>query len=1374
MGNRWRWLFGYGEGRGSKSGCEFEEKPAMIASARRGGVKSKWGDVALAVKYVVSDARLKWADAFANVLVVLLVVTMVVVVDLVVSQTPALFLRFAELEVGETDVLLIADVTAMTRELSPADDADIRVAPNFSSVPLMDYTTLEPAILASGGASSSPRWLLPASLSALRPSASSRLAHPFLVTQNASVRLLIYDSDLEQRSSIGRAWDNRKLGELEVHVSDSVLYLLGIEPGAGDRARVRVSVGKILAELGVLENSTLFKDLVADLTGAPTIRIPLPPVATIVLQQLLQQANSSVPQFGQLPGVFTLSDVFTLARDPDVLGDEDPRVQALLAVAELSSSSEADRVSEELLQLSSVSSLPRVRRRDRHRAVRQEELVPDVDVNSTEVVPTDPSELVDVLDGFLEQALLNVNEGFIELDPSVLDELLAVFIDQFDPTLDTSVIVVGGVVGSQGKWASSLGNVLALELNHVSAALTALIESLILRVFRTESTDTSDASGSIGALAALAFARSLGLGLFQLVSKLELRKYAPLVGVQHLDASYRVRSYIGSGSAEVSTRTFAQFTDALAAKYGVDYPVAPVLPLHTLMVESEVLLIYLSQVFWVVLLVLVCLGAVLVYALAQAEIEEKTYEFGMLRALGLRFRSLLMIMVFRGLSTAVPGLLIGLGVSAVAMVAVASAFSQVTEIVIERTIPTSSIILALCVGLLVPLIANIIPTRKALSVSLKDALDATRSAASSVSGDVLMSAKRLDRLGIHWWWFTLGAFLLFSGVLFYYVLPVSFVDDNFRVFFLVMNLSLIMMLLGLSVLVQLLQPALARGILCALLPTRAPKRLAPDVSLRVLVDRHLHSHRVRNGHAALLLTMSVGFIVFAGALIQQQINGVQNGLYEQYGADVVVTSPTASGSFSVRNSSVIQKMDEFLVRSQIAGFVVDYSLVTGPLFDVSLSTSALSSETTKTQVYGIDDAFFSVVKRELLLVRELAALREDAPDLSSEQHLGAVLRSEDTWDLSLIDEKYGDSSRFRSFGDADYSRFREGSPAENSSVDVRTAVVRDGVELGGESGGSSEDGDAAIENARRLVPYFPMYIMISEAGRRAEAIDTAVPLVMASNGWTRDVVARATVLASKVPLFRFSGYESTFPDSPILVHESSLQALLALAKEDEVDSSSPSGLNASESFESSDEVSVEHQEAGNSLDPIAAVLIRVSETTGVELATKRDASRFVSNTMRGIFDSDAVVVNVDEAIASSDALKRGLSILFLVLAIMVDMLCFLMLWSTMRSNVKHNTVEYAVLRSMGLSTRQLLRVYMYESVCLVLSSVALGTVVGVVVGITLALQQVIVDESSFQLNFPWLMYSVLIAICVIVSLASPLLVVHSLAERPLASILRSS
>lgn len=95
------------------------------------------------------------------------------------------------------------------------------------------------------------------------------------------------------------------------------------------------------------------------------------------------------------------------------------------------------------------------------------------------------------------------------------------------------------------------------------------------------------------------------------------------------------------------------------------------------------------------------------------------------------------------------------------------------------------------------------------------------------------------------------------------------------------------MLVGLSILSQLVQPLVEKGIVRVLVFLWQG---APWTSK--VLDKNLSAHESRNRKTSSLLSLATSFLIFAGVLFALQTSSILDNVRWIAGADLVVTSPT--------------------------------------------------------------------------------------------------------------------------------------------------------------------------------------------------------------------------------------------------------------------------------------------------------------------------------------------------------------------------------------------------------------------------------------------------------------------------------------------------
>lgn len=138
------------------------------------------------------------------------------------------------------------------------------------------------------------------------------------------------------------------------------------------------------------------------------------------------------------------------------------------------------------------------------------------------------------------------------------------------------------------------------------------------------------------------------------------------------------------------------------------------------------------------------LAILLIYSLMISDVEEKTYEFGMLRALGFNKSSLIYLILVEGVVFAIPGLFLGLLMAYVLNTFIAYYIFNQSMLVTSYDLHSSALTMALILGILIPLLSVYLPIQRAMSKTLRDSLDLYH----RVVNEISVSVQRLESLGV--------------------------------------------------------------------------------------------------------------------------------------------------------------------------------------------------------------------------------------------------------------------------------------------------------------------------------------------------------------------------------------------------------------------------------------------------------------------------------------------------------------------------------------------------------------------------------------------------------------------------------------------------
>ena len=135
-------------------------------------------------------------------------------------------------------------------------------------------------------------------------------------------------------------------------------------------------------------------------------------------------------------------------------------------------------------------------------------------------------------------------------------------------------------------------------------------------------------------------------------------------------------------------------------------------------------ILFLGLIFDIIILLFVVLSVLLIYSLLMISVESKTFEFGVMRMVGLSKSGLIMMIILQGVMFVLPSMVAGFACSFPALELIGRYLFGDDSELRYKSIPTASAILqATLIGLLIPLLSSIIPIQNALSKNLNESLD---------------------------------------------------------------------------------------------------------------------------------------------------------------------------------------------------------------------------------------------------------------------------------------------------------------------------------------------------------------------------------------------------------------------------------------------------------------------------------------------------------------------------------------------------------------------------------------------------------------------------------------------------------------------------
>jgi len=242
-------------------------------------------------------------------------------------------------------------------------------------------------------------------------------------------------------------------------------------------------------------------------------------------------------------------------------------------------------------------------------------------------------------------------------------------------------------------------------------------------------------------------------------------------------------------------------------------------------------------------------------------------------------------------------------------------------------------------------------------------------------------------------------------------------------------------------------------------------------------------------------------------------------------------------------------------------------------------------------------------------------------------------------------------------------------------------------------------------------------------------------------------LGRVRAMASSIPGFLLSSYPQTATFSPVIISMEQFKFLQTAIYN----------------------VSYIEDESRFPKEPIMkSLFVKVDDSSSI-----LDRDDVINGLKTFIKDDLIFIANTKDILKSTETAILILNVFFYVVAFIVIILCFFLLFVSFTTNVNENAWEFGVLRAIGMTSFQVIRVYIYEAMSIVLASVMIGFIIGDMVSVTLSLQACLFSELPFTFDFPTILFFSVFGMSVAVAILGSYLPARVLQKKRIASALKN-
>ena len=549
--------------------------------------------------------------------------------------------------------------------------------------------------------------------------------------------------------------------------------------------------------------------------------------------------------------------------------------------------------------------------------------------------------------------------------------------------------------------------------------------------------------------------------------------------------------------------------------------------------------------------------------------------------------------------------------------------------------------------------------------------------------DLVVSMIKLENIGVSSSSLIMSITLITIGIFTYYVAPLSFLFLNSRLFLFIMLGILITILIGLIILTELIVPYLQKFILKIIMFLSFKDR-----NLHLIVLKNLEGHNRRDQQVSLIFMIAIGFIIFSGCTLNLIVDFIETLAKNVIAGDTMVLLMKENGFNSTLNQTLI---NGFLnnISKIYPNSIQDYAYISYPANDL---------------LYTPD---FHIYPQICTLGGRPCNYRE----------------------FYAIDRNYIDSTYTSLYSISQYDKKLNISHTYDGKVDI-IKMLYDNPNTPPVFKEKDNDDYFIFPYDKELkLKYNKIFgdlqinMLASEGIRRQKGLSIDNPgRIRIVQYYEHNIPAKIVGMAKKLPgIYTYSSYYSIAEDSEAYISTDDMKKLVDR------------------------EIQFFNRDVGDYSNSTVEGLRKLQFI----LKYKDNASEELKEMVFfGLYNHlneiKYFIFKLDDVIETSEKVKFIISYIFLVLGIIALILSFFLIWISFSSNIRENITNYGIMRSIGVTKNQNLRIYLYEAATIILGSIITGTLIGVVISCSLILQFDIFLELPFIFHFPIKLYLILI------------------------------
>ncbi|KAL4453543.1 hypothetical protein ABPG73_021413 [Tetrahymena malaccensis] len=735
--------------------------------------------------------------------------------------------------------------------------------------------------------------------------------------------------------------------------------------------------------------------------------------------------------------------------------------------------------------------------------------------------------------------------------------------------------------------------------------------------------------------------------------------------------------------------------------FGINYPLKTMYPLSIIQIKNLQQKQILDNSYNCGVILLIALSSVIIYSVSQSSIQQKVQEYGIVRIIGYSTQSLIIFSLLKAIIFyMIPALIIAELLNLVVLKFIKDYFYGLLQFPtdISQEYSNSYYATTVLLGIGLPLFCNLYPFKQFFD---RQVLSQAINSHQRVVQQTKVIIQKLEKYGISLYATINSAILIIVGILTYYFAPYAYVSKKIGLFLLIVNLTFLMVNVGISFLLNLIQRKLELGWIRMVLNCFCKK----DKNLQTSIENNFKNNDTRMQKLGMIIMMIFSFYISIGSSVNSQIMMVQNMVKLNIGSDYML---------EVQKNEV--SLDEVLLTQNIEKFkqlypntIKSYSFVSKGIKTIEGFQRATKLRNNlgvniKFDFKAISPEFYDSIYNELILV--------DSPLFLGQNPSNSLYFSNGTSIGRVVEDEMMQSK---------------------DHFQIISHVYNDNF----------KNINSMIEHQNEQ--YILFYLSSKDKKALSISYNCHMDFILGATRYKGKPVG----FAKKIPGFKSfteNSVFSMFQDSEALISYQQFQHILRVSWE--IEGYSEDSIN----------IMINNFPKNSTFNiPKGQLFIRLYDK--VELTQQQKnmlKSALTENKQESSVHSDSQNVSFYDThsiLVSLNYLVEFWSLLFNLVSVFIFILTYYLLTITFKQNVQENLHNIKIFKSIGLNHNQIQKIFIYEGISVMIINGIVGLGIGMLLSIMIQQQLIVFLEMPFDFQqIPYKITSLLLFMCIALSI----------------------